>query len=170
MNRLILFILVTFFLYFILSLSQSSAQERFSGKVVAVSDGNTLQIIDSYQDTINVVLKSIDCPELNQEMGEAARGYTAKRCLGLTVGVELFGKDRFGNDIASLTINKTDLSKSLLEAGLAWYYHKNRGDTALAPIEQAARSEKVGIWAAESPVEPWVFRRQQSMVMPKLSY
>lgn len=164
MHRLIIF----FFL--ILIIFQSFAQDQFSGKVVGVSDGNTLQIIDNYQDTISVVVKSIDCPELNQEMGKAARSYTTKYCLGSTVGVELFGKDRFGNDIANITINKTDLSKSLLEAGLAWYYCKNKGEATLEAIEKSARAKKAGLWANENPVEPWIFRRQQSMLAPKLSY
>ena len=161
--------LITFF-FFNLIISQSFAQNQFSGKVVDVVDGNTLLVIDDYQDTISVILKSVDCPELNQEMGEAARTYTAKYSLGLTVGVELFGKDRFGNDIANITINNTDLSKSLLKAGLAWYCHKNKGDVALQALEKSSRSKKIGIWKAENPIEPWIFRRQQSMLTPKLSY
>ena len=154
----------------ILSFFQSLAQDQFSGKVVGVSDGNTLIVIDNYQDTLNVILGGIDCPEINQEMGQAAKAYTAKYCLEKTVNVDLLGKDRYGNDIANITINSTNLSKSLLEAGLAWYYPKNKGETALETIEKSARFRKVGLWAGENPVEPWVFRRQQSMLTPKLSY
>ena len=164
MHRLIIFVFLNFLVI------HSFAQDRFSGKVVDVLDGNTLLVIDNYKDTISVILKSIDCPELNQEMGVKAKTYTATHCLGLIVGVELFGKDRFGNDIASITVNDSDLSKSLLEAGLAWYYQKNKGDVALETVEKCSRSKKIGIWETEDPVEPWIFRRQQSMLTPKLSY
>ncbi len=158
------------FLFFLLPSLQSNAQDQFTGKVVEVIDGNTLLVIDNYQDTISVILKSIDCPELNQEMGGKAKAFTTEKCLGSDVVVELFGKDRFGNDIASITINKTDLSKSLLEAGLAWFYHRNKGDMTLVSIEKSSRAKRIGIWEGEDPVEPWIFRRQQSMLTPKLSY
>ena len=158
------------FLFSLMIFLQSNAQDQFRGKVVDVIDGNTLLVIDNYQDTISVILKSIDCPELNQEMGKKAKAFTIEKCLGLTVAVELFGKDRFGNDIASITVHNTDLSKSLLEAGLAWFYHRNKGDMTLASIEKNSRAKKIGIWEGENPVEPWIFRRQQSMLTPKLSY
>ena len=164
MNRLV----IVLFLNFIVL--QSYGQGQFSGKVVDVLDGNTLLVIDNYKDTISVILKSIDCPELSQEMGEAAKSYTKLQCLGSNVDVELFGKDRHGNDIANITVSDTNLSQSLLEAGLAWYYHKNKGDVALEAVEKCSRSKKIGIWEAENPVEPWIFRRQQSMLTPKLSY
>lgn len=164
MHRLIIFLFLNFIIL------QSFAQDGFSGRVVDVLDGNTLLVIDNYKDTISVILKGIDCPELNQEMGKPAKAYTIKYCLGSTVDVELFGKDRYGNDIANITMSDTDLSKSLLEAGLAWYYHKNKGDVALETVEKCSRARKIGIWESENPVEPWIFRRQQSMLTPKLSY
>lgn len=151
---------------------QSYAQQEFEGKVTSIIDGNTLQVIDNYQDTITVILKGIDSPEMNQDYGDDAKAFTTKKCLGNIVKITLFGKDRFGNDMASVIIVRTneDLGIALLKAGLAWYHHKAEKDVALANYETCSRDNKIGLWKTENPLEPWIFRRQQTMIRPKLSY
>jgi endonuclease YncB( thermonuclease family) len=147
------------------------AQKTFLGNVVEVKDGNTLRVIDYDNDTINVILQGIDCPELSQKLGVEAQTYTASHCLGKNVKIQLLGRDRWGNDIANVqTPEGEDLSEKLLKSGLAWFYLKNKGEEVFAQLEEDSRNQKIGIWEQPAPLAPWIFRRQQSMLQPKRSY
>ena len=58
----------------------------FDGKVVAVVDGDTLKVL---KDGVDVAIKLafIDCPELGQPYGEAAKQFTTDMVAGKTVKV-----------------------------------------------------------------------------------
>ena len=137
------------------------------GKVVSVVDGNTLEIVSEDNETYKVVLAGIDSPELRQEFGEAAREFLEKFILDKAIQVELQGKDRWGNYVGVVYINKgTDLRKALLTNGLAWVTEKET-DEEFKKLEQKAREQGTGLWKEESPTPPWIYRRQQTMLQPK---
>ncbi len=162
--------LIVFVLFGIICI-YSKAQNNFEGNVVEVIDGNTMRVIDNYNDTITIKLKSFDSPELNQAFGEEARAFTADKCLHKKAKIELLGKDRFGNDMATVTSeDNEDLGMALLKSGLAWYNVKGTADETLENIQNTNITNNVGLWAQENPLEPWIYRRQQTMTKPKLSY
>jgi len=137
------------------------------GKVVSVVDGNTLEIVSEDSETYKVVLAGIDSPELGQEFGEAAREFLEKVIMDKSIQVQFQGKDRWGNYIGVVYINKgTDLRKALLTNGLAWVIEKET-DEEFKKLEQKAREQGAGLWKEESPTPPWVYRRQQTMMQPK---
>lgn len=137
------------------------------GKVVSVVDGNTLEIVSEDNETYKVVLAGIDSPELEQEFGEAAKEFLEKFINDKAIQVQLQGKDRWGNYVGVVYINKgTDLRKALLANGLAWVVARGAADEFIK-LEQKAREQGAGLWKEESPTPPWVYRRQQSMLQPK---
>ncbi|HRJ29481.1 MAG TPA: thermonuclease family protein [Cyclobacteriaceae bacterium] len=137
------------------------------GKVVSVVDGNTLEIVSEDNETYKVVLAGIDSPELEQEFGEAAKEFLEKFINDKAIQVQLQGKDRWGNYVGVVYINKgTDLRKALLSNGFAWVVEKEATEE-FKKLEQKAREQGTGLWKAESPTPPWVFRRQQTMIQPK---
>jgi endonuclease YncB( thermonuclease family) len=140
------------------------------GKVVAVIDGNTLQIVCQNDQTHVIQLVGIDSPELSQEYGQESKKFLERIALGKKVTVSIEGKDRRGNPLAVVMVNgKRDIRVDLLEEGLAWTSEKN----ALPELEKCrtrAENKAIGLWKQNNPTPPWTYRRQQSMLEPKTSY
>ena len=147
-----------------------SFADDLQGKVVAVIDGNTLQIAYQNNQTHVVQLIGIDSPELSQAYGEESKKYLEKIALGKKVTVNIEGKDRRGNPLAVVMVNgKRDLRVDLLEEGLAWTSEKN----PLPELEKCrtrAENKAMGLWKQDNPTPPWTYRRKQSMMEPKTSY
>ena len=150
-------------------LSAASFSDDLQGKVVAVIDGNTLQIVCQNDQTHIVQLMGIDSPELSQEYGEESKKYLEKIALGRKVKVSIEGEDWRGNPLAVVLVNgKRDVRVELLEEGLAWTSEKN----PLPDLEKCrmrAENKAIGLWKQSNPTPPWTYRRQQSMQEPKTS-
>ncbi len=142
--------------------------EELKGKVVAVLDGNTIEILADDNDTYKIMLYGIDCPELEQSFGEAAREKAEKIFMNKEVSVTLMGKDRWGTRLGIVWVKGTDPRLQILSEGLAWTAERNP-ETELERVKEQAREKKLGLWSEEEPLAPWVFRRQQTMLVPKSS-
>ena len=141
---------------------------EISGKVIAVIDGNTIEIESSENGIQRVVLFGIDSPELDQNFGNAARTFLQKIVFNKKVSVELKGKDRTGNYLGVVLINDDDVRVELLKAGLAWTKEKDP-DQSLEGYRKWAQQKGKGLWKDPDATAPWTFRRQQSMSKPKSS-
>jgi len=145
------------------------ANEEITGKVVTVIDGNTIEMVTAENEKYKIVLHGIDSPELEQEYGDKAKKYLEKLLLEKVVLVKIQGKDRWGTRLGVVEIKgKEDPRFELLEEGLAWTSEKNPA-AELETIKEKAREKGKGLWKAESPTPPWIFRRQQTMMLPKSS-
>jgi len=141
-------------------------QDDFEGKVVEVIDGNTIEVLTKDDERIKVMLKMADCPEISQEFGEEAMSFTKDLVYKKKVTVEMKGKDRWGNKLAVIKLrNGKILHEELLKNGLAWASDKGADD--LGQLEASAKQSKTGLWTAEDPTPPWVYRRKQTMLKPK---
>lgn len=132
----------------------------FTGKVVGVTDGDTITILKNDNTTVKVRLSAIDCPEKVQEYGSQAKSATSQLCFGKFVTVQNEGTDKYGRTLAIVFVDSLCLNKELLRLGLAWHYKRYNQDKELSEIEETARKNKVGLWSQPNPVAPWDFRRQ----------
>ncbi|MTI21652.1 hypothetical protein E1176_11530 [Fulvivirga sp. RKSG066] len=156
------------FLTCILAITAQSYPSNFEGKVVNVIDGNTLEIESKEEGLVKVMLKEVDCPELSQHFGNEAHLFTKKLVYKKKVTVEIKGKDRWGNKLATIKLkNGSQLHEELLKNGMAWASPK---EVDLGTIEAQAKSSKTGLWNEDNPTPPWVHRRQQTMLKPKAMY
>lgn len=160
MKRFIFFLLA-FFLYQMLF-----AADAMKGRVVSVIDGNTLEVeVGSEVHTIQ--LEGIDSPELGQDYGDHAKTHLEKLTLQKKVTITFTGKDRKGNQLATVMLNsKVDVRFELLKEGLAWAAERNPLPD-LESVMANARQNAKGLWKQENPTPPWVFRRQQTMLEVK---
>lgn len=131
------------------------------GKVVAVKDGDTIEILVEEQ-TVKIRFAHIDCPEKNQPFGKKAKQLTSDLCFGQTVKVIHKNEyDRYKRLIAEIINEKGEcVNKELVKAGLAWHYIKYSADTSYQQMEIRARAEKINIWSEEDPVAPWNWRKE----------
>jgi endonuclease YncB( thermonuclease family) len=131
----------------------------WSGKVVGVSDGDTIRAMRRGHET-KIRLFGIDCPERDQPFGDKARRFTAKMVFRKMVEVQEVEKDSYGRTVAWVSVDGKSLNKELLRAGLAWWYRYYAEDEQeLERLESEARGNKIGLWSRPNPVPPWAFRR-----------
>jgi len=134
--------------------------EDWHGRVVGIHDGDTLELLRGAK-SVKVRLYGIDCPELGQPYGRAAKQRAAELVFGKTVAVQGTRQDRYGRSVAWITMaDGRALNAELVRSGLAWWYRKYAPkQRALALLEEAARDAHRGLWADEDPVPPWLWRK-----------
>jgi endonuclease YncB( thermonuclease family) len=148
------------------------------GRVVSVSDGDAITILDDAEVRQRVRLAAIDAPEKGQPFGERSRQNLSQLVYGKEVRVDWQTHDRDGRRVGTVWVVTPDVScrdlpgcpKTLdaglaqITVGLAWHDKRQadeqapqrRGQYEFAEIE--ARAKKVGLWSDPSPVPPWEWR------------
>jgi endonuclease YncB( thermonuclease family) len=63
----------TIFILFALCLSAAAQPQPIIGKVVGVSDGDTITVLDDQKRQYKIRLEGIDAPESNQDFGSKAK-------------------------------------------------------------------------------------------------
>jgi micrococcal nuclease len=150
-------------------LSANAYADGVVGKVIAVVDGNTLEISGPDDQVHKIILSGVDSPELGQEFGTEAKKFLEKLLLSKDVTLQFTGKDRSGSSLAVVKINgKADVRIALLKEGLAWTSEKN-SENHLEAYKTWAQRKGKGLWKQTNPVPPWTYRRQQSMSQAKNS-
>ena len=152
----------------------STANADIIGKVVAVTDGDTIKVLDENQVLHKIRLSGIDAPEKAQPFGNVSRKHLASMVAGKNVRVETTKKDRYGRVLGKVWVQPRDCpscGKTLnanhaqILSGMAWWYRdyakdqsaEDRGRYESAVDE--ARKRKRGLWIEPSPVPPWTWRR-----------
>ncbi len=132
---------------------------QFSGKVVAVADGDTISVMHDGK-AEHVRLNGIDCPEKDQAFGDQAAKFTIGLVFGKEVTVRSFGPDKYGRTIGDVSLlDSTQVNRELVKAGLAWWYRKYSHDQTLAMFESEAQADKWGLWGDVNPMPPWEWRK-----------
>jgi len=130
----------------------------FSGRVVAVQDGDTLTVLAGSKQT-RVRLDSIDAPEMRQAFGERSKDSLVEMCLSQRAFVREYGKDRNGRTIGRVTCSGVDANVEQVRRGMAWVFDRYVTDYSLYAQQDAARLSRRGLWSSTNPVAPWEWRR-----------
>lgn len=133
----------------------------FTGKVVGVLDGDTIEVLhDGHAERVR--LNGIDCPEKAQPFGKKAKQVTSTMVFGKEVTIHVLGFDRYGRTIGEVILGDgRNLNRELMRAGFAWWYRKYSKDFSLGDLEDEARLAKRGLWIDPDPIPPWEWRRRQ---------
>jgi endonuclease YncB( thermonuclease family) len=145
----------------VLALTPTAALADFTGRVVKVSDGDTITVL-VHKTQIRVRLDAIDAPEFKQAFGQRSRQSLADICAGRTAEVVERGKDRYGRTIGKISCDGVDANSEQLRRGMAWVFTRYvpKG-SPLYELEANARLRQTGLWADAHPVAPWVWRAAQ---------
>ena len=113
--------------------------EEFSGKVVGVSDGDTITVLQN-RTPIKVRLHGIDCPEIGQDFGSRAKAFTSELVFGQVVKVVPRGIDRYRRTVADvILVDGRILNHELVKAGLAWWYRQHAQNIGTLPRAAGTR-------------------------------
>lgn len=129
-----------------------------TGKVVGVSDGDTLKLLSEGRKQIKVRLEGIDAPEIGQSFGNNAKQALSELVFGKTVRLVVSTTDDYGRQIAQVYAGDVWVNLAMVEKGMAWQYTLYSRDPGLRQAEARARAERAGLWKDRDPTPPWDFR------------
>jgi len=154
--KLICFLIIGILLIF------STSALALDGKVVGVSDGDTITVLSADKTQHKIRLYGIDCPEKAQDFGQKAKQFTSDMVFGKVVDVEAIDIDRYGRTVGMVSINGQSLNEELVRAGYAWVYNQYCKKPFCAQwdlLQKQAQANKKGLWSHPNPVAPRDFRR-----------
>ena len=157
------------------------------GRCTKVSDGDTIHVVTDGNVKFKVRLDRIDAPEKDQPYGKESTAYLTSLIRGKTVRVEWVKKDQYGRvlGIVYATVpaasrrealangsvvttprredasGTVDINLHLVATGNAWHYSHFDKTPAYSAAELSAKEKKLGLWAAENPINPYEWRKNK---------
>ncbi|WP_288434902.1 thermonuclease family protein [uncultured Chryseobacterium sp.] len=133
-----------------------------TGKVIKISDGDTITLLLKGNQQKKLRLAEVDCPESGQAFGKNAKQFTAAQVFGKTVSFVETNTDRYGRSVAKVYYDGGKyLSRELIKAGMGWWYFSYSKDTSLGKIQENAKLKKAGLWQDKNAVAPWEYRKMK---------
>src|SRR5574337_2187658 len=143
-----------------------SCRADLEGRVVGVSDGDTVTVLSATNIQFRVRLMGIDAPEKAQPYGSRAKESLSALVFGQWVTVEGDKLDRYGRMIGRLWVappqaschrssicpRTLDANLAQVSAGMAWWYRQYAREQMpddrfrYAQTEEAARAQRAGLW------------------------
>jgi endonuclease YncB( thermonuclease family) len=157
--------------------SVSASAAELTGRVVGVTDGDTIVVLDAGKQQHKIRLSGIDAPALKQSFGAQSRQSLSDLINNRQVTVVWNKRDRYQRIIGIVffrpalcatpaCLEKTDANYQQIAAGMAWHDKQTEGEQSpedrarYAAAEKQARAAKRGLWADPAPVAPWEWRRK----------
>lgn len=147
--------------------SISASAATLSGKVVSVTDGDTVTVLDEQRQQHKIRLAGIDAPEKKQPFGQRSKQALSDAVFGKVVSVEWNKLDRYGRVVGKILVDDRDVNLTQVEAGLAWWYQKYASEQTAADqrlyaqAEDEAKRERRGLWSEAGPTAPWDWRKHR---------
>ncbi|MFO7722151.1 MAG: thermonuclease family protein [Bacteroidales bacterium] len=140
----------------------ASAENIITGKVIAIIDGDTYDILTDDTVKFRIRMEGIDAPERGMPYYRVSKDYLGALCFGQRVSLHHSGKDRNGRILGFAYLEDgRELSREMIMAGMAWHFKQYNQDPALDSLEIEARNRKVGLWADPHPKAPWDYRKEK---------
>lgn len=151
----------------LLLLSPLSFAEELTGKVIKVSDGDTITVLDSNNQKYKIRLQGIDAPETQQAFGETSRQSLASLVYDKEVIILWDKRDKYARILGKVIVDGRDANYEQLKKGLAWYYKQYENDLSdedkerYSEAEAWARNYTEGLWTDSKSIPPWEFRHKR---------
>lgn len=138
-----------------------------SGRVVGVSDGDTITVLDDTHTQYKIRLSGIDAPEKKQAFGNISKKSLSDLVFDKQVTVDWQKLDRYGRTVGKVLVNGQDVNLVQIKKGMAWFYKKYQNelilDDRLAYLhaQESAEHNRLGLWKDQEPTAPWDYRKQR---------
>ena len=140
--------------------------DTLNGKVVKITDGDTLVVLDAENTQHKIRLSGIDAPETNQPFGKRSKEALSALVAGQRVEVDWHKLDRYGRIVGKVIAQGKDVNLAQVRTGMAWWYRKYANEQSLVDqglyeaAEAKARVTGVGLWGDKDPIAPWDWRKR----------
>lgn len=183
-------IVITIFSVITISTEAQAGDVWLKGRVVGVTDGDTITVLDTNNERHEIRLSNIDSPETSChskkpsayddaciEYGQSF-GKTAKKSLSkmvyakmVQVKLQITGLHKidksFNREIGTVYVDGTDINFEQVKNGLAWHYteyaKRNQSSEDFVKYEEAqkiASQQRSGLWLENNPTAPWNYRHK----------
>lgn len=149
---------------------ESGEYVHYRGSVSHVFDGDTIRLLVNEScensscpntgDKVKIRLGEIDTPESDQPHGKRAESALRGAIGGKDIHVLQTDVDQYGRAVGELYYKDAWVNGWLVQQGHAWAYPEFVIADQLFSWQEEAKSEEAGLWRAESPVKPWVWRQK----------
>jgi endonuclease YncB( thermonuclease family)/methylphosphotriester-DNA--protein-cysteine methyltransferase len=142
----------------------NSVEVVIEGKVIRVSDGDTIAVLDKDNKTHKIRFQGIDAPESKQDFGQVSKENLSKMVFGKQVTVLYSKLDKYGRVVGKVLLDGRDVNIEQVKAGLAWHYKKYESEQppedriTYAEAEKQARTARLGLWQDANPTPPGDWR------------
>jgi len=130
------------------------------GKVVGISDGDTIKILTQDDKLYKIRLNDIDAPENKQAFGNKSKENLKKYIYNKNVSVHYKTKDKYGRILGTVYLNNQDINLQQVKDGFAWVYKKYSKNIIYYKAEKEAQNKREGLWQDKNPIEPWIYRKK----------
>lgn len=143
------------------SSAEIANHNAFSARVVGVTDGDTVKVLDENNDQHTIRLAEVDAPERGQPWGSRSKEALSELVFGKVILVQQTDTDRYGRMVGHILSDGRDVNRVMLEQGAAWAFRRYLTDVTLIEVEAKARHERAGLWSLSEAqtVAPWDWRR-----------
>lgn len=158
---------------FLLITATAHADTWIQGRVIKVSDGDTIHLqyikpVTGKYEKVKIRLYSIDTPEMKQPGGKEAKHQLTEFIHGEIVKVRVVDIDRYGRYVGEIwfknprTQEDVNMNLAMVRSGFAWVYRKFAKNPEYFYAEEKARQEKLGIWSLgpHQLIPPWEWRQR----------
>lgn len=133
--------------------------DELRGKVVSITDGDTVIVLDDAKTQHKIRLEGIDAPEKSQPFGQKSKAALGEKIHEKQVVVRWSKRDQYKRIIGDIYLGDRRISQEMIAEGWAWHFKRYNSEKILADAEIAAREAKRGLWADPNPVAPWDYRK-----------
>lgn len=132
------------------------------GKVIAITDGDTIKVLDKDKQTFKIRFAEIDAPEKDQPYGQKSKQALSDLIYNKKVKVIQSDIDRYGRVVGYVYFNEQNINLEMVKLGMAWVYTYYSKDEKFREAENEARAKKIGIWSLQEDqiMPPWEWRRK----------
>jgi endonuclease YncB( thermonuclease family) len=140
--------------------------ETLEGRVVGVTDGDTITLLDDSRQQHKIRIAGIDAPERKQPFGNRSKQHLSLLAFGKQATADCYRRDRYGRRICAVYVDGQDVALAQLDAGMAWWFRKYgneqppRQRIEYESAEDRAATDRVRLWADSSQMPPWDWRRR----------
>ena len=110
------------FLILISLVSYLANANTLLGKVVGITDGDTITVLDKDNAQHKVRLMGIDAPESKQDFGAASKQALSNYIYQKEVTVDYKKIDKYKRIVGKVILDKQDICLAMIELGMAWHY------------------------------------------------
>lgn len=140
--------------------------ESLVGQVIAVSDGDTIKVLDDTKKLFVIRIMGIDAPEKAQSFGQKSKKSLSELVFNSRVEVQWSKRDRYDRIVGKvISADGSDVGLVQITRGMAWHYKQYAYEQSIADrqkyslAEEITKDSHVGLWADPQPVPPWVWRK-----------
>jgi len=149
----------------LLLLCTSSHAETIAGRIVGITDGDTLTLLDASNQQHKIRIAGIDSPEKAQDFGQKAKSNLSALAFDQPATADCRKRDRYQREICVVKVAGLDIGLEQVRTGMAWWYRQYISDQSpkeRTDYEQAefnAKVRRLGLWNSKNPIPPWDWRK-----------